>query len=210
MNLPLKCIAVAFLAAGSLNAVAAESYTLEPNHTQVLFTWNHFGFSNPSANFETIDGTLQWDEQNPENSSVKISIPVDSLDAHVEKFDAHLRSEDFFEMDKYPTITFNSTDVKRGAEENQFIISGDLTMHGITQSVDLDATLTKSGQHPSWQAPALGFDATTTLKRSDFDLDKYAPAVSDEVQLKITVEAVQTEGYEAALKAREARKASAN
>lgn len=210
MNLPQKFLLAGFLAATGLNALAAESYTLEPNHTQVLFTWNHFGFSNPSANFETIEGTLQWDEENPEKSSVNITIPVDSLDAHVERFDAHLRSKDFFEMDKYPTITFNSTGVQRGAGENSLVITGDLTMHGITKPVELDAILTKSGQHPSWQAPALGFDAATTLKRSDFGLDKLAPGVSDEVQLKITVEAVQTEGYQAALKARAARKARAN
>lgn len=166
------------------------TYSLDPNHTQVRFTWNHFGFSNPGASFDIEKGTLHWDADDPEKSSVKVIIPVASLDTRVPALDAKLKSVDFFDADKYPTITFTSTGVQRDGESRHYRIDGKLTIHGTTRPATLRATLNKVGEHPMLQAPAIGFDATTTVKRSNFGLGAYTPLVGDLVTIHITVEAL--------------------
>ncbi|MGA9342482.1 MAG: YceI family protein [Rhodanobacteraceae bacterium] len=172
------------------SAIAAETYTLDSNHTQTLFTWNHFGFSNPTGNFNTVNGTLVFDAEDPAKSSVEVTIPVASIDTHVPALDEHLKQADFFDAAKYPTITFKSTAVERAAKPDTFKVTGDLTIHGVTKPATLLATLNKRGEHAMRKAPAIGFDATTTLKRSDFGMGAYVPAVSDEIRVHITTEAI--------------------
>lgn len=166
-------------------------YALDPNHTQVHFSWNHLGFSNPGADFDTVKGTLIWDATDPAQSSVTVHIPVASVHTQVPLLDKNLMSSEFFDVAKYPMITFKSTRVERTGKSNKFRVIGDLTVHGITQSVVLDTTLNKAGQQPLLKAPAVGFDAVTTIKRSAFGLDAYVPMVSDEVSIHMTVEAVE-------------------
>jgi polyisoprenoid-binding protein YceI len=179
-------LAAALLFAG--NAFAAPvSYKIDPNHTNVLASWDHFGFSRPSANFGQADGTIVYDADNIGQSSVKVTLPLTGLNAFVADFDAHLRSKDFFEADKYPDANFVSTKVE-AAGSNKLRVIGDLTMHGVTKPVVLDVTLNKSGAGRDGQ-PRIGFDATTTIKRSDFGLGLFAPKVSDEVNIRITTEA---------------------
>ncbi len=165
-------------------------YTLDNGHTQVLFSWNHFGFSNPTANFNTISGTLKWDEKKPTDSSVSVTIPLDGLDTHVAKLDEHLKSPDFFDAAKYPNITFNSTKVVKGAKKNTYKVTGDLTVHGVTKPITLDVVINKVGIHPMIKKPDVGINATGTLKRSDFGVAAYVPNVSDEIKLNITAEAL--------------------
>lgn len=179
------------LASASVLA-APETYTLDPNHTQTLFTWNHFGFSNPTANFNQVNGTLVFDAADPAKSSVDVTIPVASIDTHVPALDEHLKQADFFDAVKYPTITFKSTHVEPGNKPDTFKVTGNLTVHGVTKPVILLATLNKRGEHAMRKAPAIGFDATTTLKRSDFGLGAYVPAVSDAVHVHVTTEAIDT------------------
>lgn len=177
------------LALASTFAVAAPvTYTLDPGHTDVMIRWNHFGFSNPTANFTHIDGKLSFDEADPTKSAVDVTIPLSGLDSHVAKLDTHMKSADFFEADKYPNITFKSTKVQKGSGKNEFKVTGDLTVHGITKPVVLDATMNKMGVHPMSKAPTIGFDATTTIKRSEFGVGAYVPNVSDEIQIHITTE----------------------
>jgi polyisoprenoid-binding protein YceI len=179
-------LAAALLFAG--NAFAAPvSYKIDPNHTNVLASWDHFGFSRPSANFGQADGTIVYDADNIGQSSVKVTLPLTGLNAFVADFDAHLRSKDFFEADKYPDANFASTKVE-AAGSNKLRVIGDLTMHGVTKPVVLDVTLNKSAAGRDGQ-PRIGFDATTTIKRSDFGLGLFAPKVSDEVNIRITTEA---------------------
>ncbi|GAB3381002.1 YceI family protein [Lysobacter fragariae] len=178
----------ALLLAG--NAVAAPvSYKMDPNHTSVVASWNHFGFSNPVANFDAVDGVIVYDAANVGQSSVKVTIPLSGLDAHVAAFNEHLRSADFFDAEKFPTITFNSTKVE-AAGDNKLRVSGDLTVHGVTKPVVLDTTINKLGVHPLGKREAAGFSATTTIKRTDFGLGLYAPNVSDDVTISITTEAM--------------------
>jgi polyisoprenoid-binding protein YceI len=163
------------------------TYKLDPGHTMVLFSWNHFGFSNPTANLGLGDGTLVFDEKNPAKSSVEVTLPLANLDTHVSKLDEHLKKPDFLDADKFATITFKSTKVQaEGA--GKFKVTGDLTVHGVTKPVVLDAKLNKSGDHPMLKVPAIGFDATATIKRSDFGVGAYVPNVSDEIKIRITTE----------------------
>ena len=184
----LKYLVLAGLLGAAVSAQAAPvTYKLDPGHTMVLFSWNHFGYSNPVADFGLGDGTLVFDEQHPAQSSVEVTLPLANLDTHVPALDKHLKEADFFDADKYPTVTFKSTTVQP-LGGNKFKVTGDLTVHGVTKSVVLDATLNKVGPHPMTKAQAIGFDATGTLKRSDFGVGAYVPKVSDEIKIRITTE----------------------
>lgn len=185
----LNVIAFAGLLGAAFAAQAApQTYTLDPGHTMVLFSWNHFGFSNPVANLGIGEGKLVFDDKNPAASSVEVSMPLDKLDTHVGALDEHLKKPDFFDAAKYPVITFKSTRVQ-ALGGNKYKVTGDLTVHGVTHPVVLDATLNRQGVHPMAKVPAIGFDATATIKRSDFGVGAYVPNVSDEVKIHITTEA---------------------
>lgn len=183
------------LAAGAAQA-ASTTYTMDPHHTQVLFTWNHFGFSNPTANFNTVDGTLVYDPAHPSKSSVQVTMPLSGLDTHVPALDAHLKQGDFFDAAKYPDVTFKSTEVS-AAGNGKLTVQGNLTVHGVTKLVTLHVTINKVGMQPAWKAAAVGFDATATLKRSDFGVGAYVPAVSDTIHVHITTEAIESAAYKA-------------
>jgi polyisoprenoid-binding protein YceI len=114
-------------------------------------------------------------------------LPLSGLDTHVTALDTHLKEPDFFDADKFPTATFKSTKVQPLGGD-KFTVTGDLTVHGITKSIVLDATLNKVGPHPMTNAQSIGFDATGSLKRSDFGVAKYVPNVSDEITIRITTE----------------------
>jgi polyisoprenoid-binding protein YceI len=181
------------LIAGLLGAaVTAQSapvtYKMDPGHTNVLFSWNHFGFSNPTANLGLGEGTIVFDDKDPSKSSVDVTLPLAGLDTHMPALDEHLKKPDFFDADKYPTVTFKSTNVQ-AVGGNKFKVTGNLTVHGVTKPVVLDATLNKSGEHPMMKVQTVGFDATASLKRSDFGVGAYVPNVSDEIQIHITTEA---------------------
>jgi polyisoprenoid-binding protein YceI len=177
------------LAAFAGSAFAAPvTYKLDPGHTMVLVSWNHFGYSNPSANFGDADGMLVYDAANVSASSVQVTLPLSGLNTFSDKLNEHLRSPDFFDAAKFPTATFKSTKVE-AAGKDKLKVTGNLTVKDITKPVVLNVTLNKAADHPMMKVPAIGFDATTTLKRTDFGVGNYAPMVSDEVQLRITTEA---------------------
>lgn len=176
--------------ADAVPAVQAQSgtYQLDPMHTIVLAQWNHMGFSNPSLNFANGTGTLVYDAANPSASSVQVTFPLSGITSFTPDFDTHLASANFFDSARFPEATFKSTSVA-AAGTNRFTVTGDLTIKGIAKPVTLDVTLNGAGEHPMTKAQSIGFDATATVKRSDWGLDYAAPAVSDEVRLRITTEA---------------------
>lgn len=180
------------LLAGLLGtALAAQAapvtYQLDPDHTMVLFSWSHFGYSNPTADIGIASGTLVFDEQNPAKSSVEVSMPLAKLDTHVAALDEHLKQADFLDATKYPVMTFKSTSVVPEGGKH-FRVTGNLTAHGVTKPVTLEATLNRVGPHPMSKAQSIGFDATTTFKRSDFGVGAYVPMVGDELTVRITTE----------------------
>jgi polyisoprenoid-binding protein YceI len=185
----LPYIALAGLLATAGTAVAAPvTYKLDPGHTMVLFSWNHFGFSNPTANLGQVDGTLVYDEAAPTKSTVEATLPLAGLDTFVPKLDEHLKSKDFLDAATYPTVTFKSTKVTSAGKDKLKVV-GDLTVHGVTKPVTLDVTVNKVGPHPMMKVQTAGFDATATIKRSDFGVGAYVPNVSDEIKIRITTEA---------------------
>jgi len=188
MRLIPYAAAALLLVAGT--AVAAPvRYDLDPNHTRIDFSWTHFGFSHPMGRFDRFDGDFRFDPADPTKSSVTVTIPVSSIDTGVAKLDAHLQTADFFDVANYPTATFKSTRVER-AGEHGLKVTGDLTLHGVTKPVVLDVAINKIGPHPMAGRAAAGFDATTTIKRSDFGISNYVPNVSDEIRLWISTEAM--------------------
>jgi len=180
-------LASLLLAVGSAQA-ASNTYKLDPNHTVVLASWDHGGYSRPSANFGGADGTLVFDPDKVEASSVDVTLPMSGLDAFAPKLTEHLRTADFFDAEKWPTARFKSTKVEQGASPNKLKVTGDLTIRDVTKSVVLDVTLNKVGEGRGG-APKVGFDATTTILRSEFGVAKFIPSSSDEVQIRITTEA---------------------
>jgi polyisoprenoid-binding protein YceI len=182
----------ALLAVATFPALAAEKYEIDPTHTQVQFTYSHLGFSNITGRFDQVQGDFRFDVADPTQSSVSITIPVQSISTGVDKLDEHLLKADFFDAAQFPTATFTSTGVT-AAGEGKMAVAGDLTIHGVTRPVVLDVTINKIGEHPMRKRPAAGFDARATLKRSDFGVGAYVPMVGDEVILSITVEAFQAE-----------------
>jgi polyisoprenoid-binding protein YceI len=184
-----KLLLTAALVAASTQAFAAGvTYKLDPAHTNVLASWNHFGFSNPTANLSDVEGTVVYDAADVSKSSVEVTLPLSGLNGFSAQFNEHLRSAELFDIAKFPAATFKSTKVE-AAGNGKLKITGDLTIKDITKSVVLSATLNKAGEHPMKKVPGIGFDAITSLKRSDFGLGLYTPMVSDEVNLRITTEA---------------------
>jgi polyisoprenoid-binding protein YceI len=187
MKRPLLAAALAL--ASTVAFAAPLTYKIDANHTDVVASWSHFGFSNPIAHFGKVDGNITYDPANVGASKVEVTIPLSGLDSHVLDFDAHLRSADFFDAEKFPAITFKSTSVK-AAGKGKLKVTGDLTIKGVTKPVVLDVTINKTGMQPMAKREAAGFSATTTVKRTDFGLGLYAPNVSDQVKLSITTEAI--------------------
>lgn len=167
---------------------APATYKIDANHTLVMATWSHGGFSHPVANFGQADGTIVYDPDNVSASSVQVTLPLAGLNSFVPAFDEHLRSSDFFEADKYPNVTFKSTKVE-AAGKDKLKVTGDLTIKDKTKPVVLDVTLNKTGQGQGGEQK-IGFDASANVKRSDFGVDKFVPNVSDDVTLRITTEAI--------------------
>lgn len=187
MKRPLLAAALAL--ASTVAFAAPLTYKIEANHTDVVASWSHFGFSNPIAHFGKVDGSITYDPANVGASKVEVTIPLSGLNSHVGDFDDHLRSADFFDAEKFPNITFKSTSVK-AAGKGKLKVTGDLTIKGVTKPVVLDVTINKTGVQPMANREAAGFSATATVKRTDFGLGLYAPNVSDQVKLSITTEAI--------------------
>lgn len=171
-------------------AAAADKYVLDASHSQVIFDYNHLGFSTTYGMFSGFEGEIMFDADNAANSSVNVAMPVMSMFTGWEKREGHFMSGDFFGASEGDMITFNSTSIEVTGE-NTALITGDLTMNDVTKSVVLDAVLNKTGTHPMANKDWAGFDATVTLTRSDFGLGAFAPAVSDDVNVRISIEAMK-------------------
>ena len=168
----------------------AEKYTLDASHSKIVFNYNHLGFSTTYGMFSGFNGEIMFDQANPAASTVAVSFPVKTmLTGWQERFD-HFMTKDFFDATEDEMVTFTSTGIEVTGEKTAKI-TGDLALNGVTKSVVLDAVITQAGEHPMAKAPWAGFTATTTLIRSDYNLGQFAPYVSDEVQVMISIEAMK-------------------
>ena len=191
-----RFLATAAFAAASLTATTvsasdeAQNYVLDASHSQIVFSYDHLGFSTTYGMFSGFDGEIAFNQEDPAASSVNVSFPVRTMMTGWEARFDHFMSADFFDAGEDEMVTFTSTGIEVTGE-NTALITGDLTMNGITKAVVLDASLNQAGMHPMENKPWAGFDATTTILRSDFEVGNFAPFVSDEVEIMISIEAMQ-------------------
>ena len=163
-------------------------YTVDTTHSSVVFYVNHFGFSNSIGRFKLGEGTFSFDNDNWSNSTVDAKIPVPSLQLGDAKWNEEIIGSTWLDSAKYPDITFVSHKLEK-IDAMHGKLSGDLTVKGVTKPVVLDVTLNKIGDQPIRKTTAAGFTATTTIKRSQFGVAAYVPAVADELVIRIEVEA---------------------
>lgn len=180
--------ALALAATALAPAHAAEKWEFDKAHTQVLFVVNHLGFTDLTGQFRVVDGELMLDRENLANSSVTATLQAESVDMNHDGIDRHLKNEDFFHVEQYPELKFRSTSVTV-VDDTTLKMDGELEMVGQTLPVSLDVTINNIGAHPMSGNPHAGFTATGSLKRTDWGIDYAAPAVGDEVSIRINLEA---------------------
>lgn len=173
----------------TLPAYAADDYTVDPRHTWPVFEVNHLGFSTQRGRFNSSSGKITLDTA-AKKGSVELVIETASLDMGFDKWDEHMKSDEFFNVAQFPTMRFVSDkllfdgDKVVGAE-------GSFTLLGVTRPMTLTVSNFRCAPHPMLKKPACGADITATLKRSEFGMTKFVPAVSDEVKISVPVEAVK-------------------
>jgi polyisoprenoid-binding protein YceI len=185
---PMFCLM--FFAAAAVPA--ADTYKLDPVHTQVLFTVDHLGFSKSTGKFHVKDGTITLDQKDPSKSSVNATIDVASLNMGDATWEAHLKDKNFFNSQQYPTMEFRSTSVT-AKDSNNLTVKGDLTILGVTKPATLDVKVNRVADHPMTKKPHAGFSAVTKIKRSDFGMKYGIPAVGDDTEIRLEVEAAKAE-----------------
>lgn len=166
-----------------VSRVTGGTYDVDANHTQVLWSVDHLGFTPLNGMFGRMSGTLTLDPKAPNAAKLDITIPMEGLVVTSPRFAEHLASAEFFDSAKFPTATFTSTRV--AASGNQATIEGELTLHGVTRPVTLEARFIGAGYNPQHKAENVGFTASARVLRSDFGLGEAVPMVSDEVTLTI-------------------------
>ena len=166
--------------------ITGGTYQVDPGHTQIAFAYDHMGFSNNFGLISQPTGTLTLDPKKPAAAKVSIDVPIANLRTGISALDEHLMKSDFFDAAKFPKATFVSTSVKPdGATSAE--ITGNLTIKGVTKPVTLDADFYGAGKAPAMAGGKenVGFVATTTVKRSDFNMGYGVPMVGDNIELKI-------------------------
>ena len=182
--------ALIFAAVAAAPALAApETYVVDGNHTFPRFSYNHLGYSIQMSRFDKATGTVTLDKA-AKTAAVDIVIDTKSVNTGSATFNEHIQGEDFLDTAKYPTATFKSTKVNFDGDKPASI-EGNLTLKGVTKPVTLTVTNFKAAPHPMLKKDAIGANATTKVKRTDFNMGKNVPYVGDEVTIDIAIEAVK-------------------
>ena len=168
---------------------APETYVVDGNHTFPRFSYNHLGYSIQMSRFDKATGTVTLDKA-AKTAAVDIVIDAKSVNTGSATFNEHIQGEDFLDTAKYPTATFKSTKVNFDGDKPASI-EGNLTLKGVTKPVTLTVTNFKAAPHPMLKKDAIGANATTKVKRTDFNMGKNVPYVGDEVTIDIAIEAVK-------------------
>ncbi len=187
----LKRIAAALALTGAVatSAVAAPvTYGVDSTHTFPRFSYSHFGYSTQLSSFSKTTGKVVFDAE-AQKGSVDIVIDTQSVSTGFADFNEHIQGEDFLDTTKFPQATFKSTKVVFEGDKPQSI-EGQLTIKGVTKPVTLTVTSFQAMPHPMLKKPAIGANAFTTIKRSEFNAGKYAPYVGDDVRIDIAIEAI--------------------
>jgi polyisoprenoid-binding protein YceI len=168
-------------------AVQAGSYKLDPGHSKITWSVTHFGFSTYIGQFASVNGTLKLDPKAPASDAVDVTVDTGSLGTLNPALDTHLKSKDFLDVAAFPTATFKATKVTVTGERTANI-DGQLTLHGVTKPVVVQATFNQGGANPLDKKYSLGFAGSAKIKRSEFGITSYVPAISDDVTLTIEAE----------------------
>lgn len=174
--------------ASAAAAQSAETYRVDPHHTQATFSFSHMGFSKFHGKIPSQSGQIVLDRA-AQTGNIEVVFDLRGIATGVPAFDNHLRSKDLFEVEKYPTATFKAGKMTFKGEAPS-VITGELTMKGMTKPVTLQVSGSKCGMHPMEKKQACGANATATIKRSEFGLGYALPAVPDEIELIVEVEAI--------------------
>jgi polyisoprenoid-binding protein YceI len=170
--------------APSIDSVKKGTYGIDSAHTQVGFSISHFGFTNYAGLFAGATGTLKLDPAHPANDKLDVTIAVDSIVTTVPKLTDELKGGQWFDSAKFPQATYNSSGVAVGPG-GEITITGNLTLHGVTKPLTLHAHLMGAGVNPIAKKYTVGFEAKGKIKRTDFGVSMYAPALGEEVELLI-------------------------
>jgi polyisoprenoid-binding protein YceI len=175
-------------------AIATKTtYSIDKAHSEVTFQVRHL-LTRVRGRFSDFNGTIEYDEENPEHTLVNVTVQAASIDTNERDRDAHLRSADFFDVENIPALTFRSTRIQRN-EGDRFAVKGDLTIHGVTGSVSFDVAFLGKANDP-WGNERIAFEAETTVNRKDFGLTWNAALetggflVGDDVKISLSVQAV--------------------
>ena len=185
MNKLALVLALSSLAGGA--CAAPETFTIDPAHTSPRFEYSHFGYSNQIHSFDKTSGKIVLDRA-ARTGSVEVAIDAKSVNTGFALLNEHIQDADFFDTAAYPTITFKSTHVKFKGDKPA-AVEGELTVKGVTRPVTLTVTSFQEMMHPMLKKDAIGANAMARIKRSEFNMGKYAPNVSDDVTLSIALEA---------------------
>jgi polyisoprenoid-binding protein YceI len=178
------------------------TWNIDPSHSAVAFSVRHMVVSKTRGRFTKWSGQLRFDAEDPEISSVEVTIDPASIDTADAQRDAHLRSADFLDVEKFPTASFRSTNVEE-VDSGRYRVTGDLTVHGVTKSVTLDVTYEGSGKDP-WGGERAGFSGSTSIDRKDFGLrwnqalETGGVLVGDKVEITLEIEALKQAAQKAA------------
>lgn len=183
----------AFALAGSLlvstAAIAApEKYTVDPTHSFVLFSVSHLGFSFVEGRFNELSGSFVYDPDNPAASKIDMEVKTASIDTNHAERDRHLRNADFLNVDRYPTATFTTTGFEPNGDNG--VLKGNLTLHGVTKPIEVAVEFVGAGQDP-WGGYRRGYVGTTTIKRSDFNMNFNLGPAADTVTLRFVIEGIR-------------------
>ena len=189
-RMTMVAAALASLSTVSATALAApETFVIDGSHTYPRFSYSHFGYSKQLSRFNKTTGQIVLDRE-AKTGSVDVTIDMKSVDTGSTAFDSHIQGEDFLDTAKFPTATFKSTQV-RFEGDKPVAVDGNLTIKGITKPVTLAIESFLLMPHPMVKKDAIGANATTKVKRTEFNAGKYAPYVGDEVTIEIAMEAVK-------------------
>lgn len=194
-------VAALVLGTSASRRLAAQmaTYRLDKDYTAINFSWSHLGLTRQSARVTAAEGRVNFDPANPEASAIEVTMKAANITSGIRDFDLLLKSPEYFNAAQFPLITFKSTAIRQLSDKTGQVM-GDLTIKGITRPVALNVVWNYSGEHPLAKVnpnyldvQVAGFSATAVLRRSDWDLSRAIPLVSDEVRLSIETELLRSE-----------------
>lgn len=189
MKTLFKSTALALALISSASVLAkTEKYDIDPTHSFIQFKASHMGFSWLFGRFNKLEGELNFDDKDISKSSVKVKVDTTSLDSNHAKRDKHLKSDDYIDADKHPTATFVSKKVSQSGDD--IMISGDLSFHGVTKTLNIKAKLVGAGDDP-WGGTRRGYEGIATFDKTEFGMRGKPGSNSNNIELRLFIEAIK-------------------